>query len=134
MNQLKIALLTITLFISSFAIAQPTEKPAPNMKADLIELITQLAKMTDMAGACGEHMNYFGKKALEGGVCKDFNDAFIGKWSSREDLKQMVDNYMLEIEQGKVDCENCRMMLQRVEELRITVAYYIDYMEFMSTF
>lgn len=98
------------------------------------ELISKLATLTDMADGCGEHMNYYGKKALTGEVCKEFKQAFYAEWPSREALQQEVSDYVLRLEQGKLKCENCRVMLQRVEELRITVTYYLDYMDFVKEF
>ncbi len=99
-----------------------------------MELIKTLALLTDKADACGEHMNYFGKKALEGEVCKEFHQDFFDIWPSREALQDLVADYTLRLQQGDFQCDNCDVMLQRVEELRITITYYLDYIDFMKEF
>ena len=66
--------------VSTAAYSQTT---APE-QARITDLIKKLAILTDKADACGEHMNYFGKKALEGAVCKEFEQGFYDLWPSRE--------------------------------------------------
>jgi len=130
MNKVQgIILICITL-LSGTAYSQ-SEPPEAEQ---ITQLITTLAKLTDMADACGEHMNYYGKKALEGAVCKEFNETFYGKWPTRDSLQQEVEYYTLRLEQGDLVCESCKLMLVRVEELRITITYYLDYMDFVKEF
>ncbi len=106
----------------------------PVESGQITQLIITLAKLTDMADACGEHMNYFGKKALQGAICKEFKQGFTDHWNSREKLQLEVADYAYRLEEGQYVCERCKLMLQRVEELRITVTYYLDYMDFMAEF
>lgn len=122
-------LLTSLLFTGA-----PSHAQSDKERSEILALITELARLTDMADACGEHMNYFGKKALEGAVCKEFEQAFYQRWASREALQQVVSDYTVRLEQGAFSCDNCDVMLQRAEELRITVTYYLDYMDFVRTF
>lgn len=119
-------------FLSSINHAS-TATPAPE-RAEIMELIKILALLTDKADACGEHMNYFGKKALEGAVCKEFHQGFFELWPSREALQNLVADYAMRLEQDEDQCDNCDVTLQRVEELRITITYYLDYMDFMKEF
>ena len=127
-----IALIFIAL-LSGTSYSQ--DEPAEAAEAGQItQLIITLAKLTEMADACGEHMNYFGKKALEGAVCKEFKQAFTDHWQTREALQLEVADYTYQLETGQFVCDRCKLMLQRVEELRITVTYYLDYMDFMAEF
>jgi len=124
-----IVFLCITLLCGTAYSEGETSTP---IQAELTQLISTLAKLTDMADACGEHMNYYGKKALEGAVCKEFGQAFYEIWPNRESLQQKVEDYTLRIELEEPTCDLCKIMLLRVEELRITVVYYLDYMDFIK--
>jgi len=112
--------------------AHSQSEPAESEK--ITQLIITLAKLTDMADACGEHMNYFGKKALQGAVCKEFKQEFSNHWSSREALQLEVVDYTNQLETGQLVCERCKLMLERVEELRIGINYHLDYMDFIADF
>jgi hypothetical protein len=123
----------ITLFFTSTSsFAQDTQDSKE--KGEITTMIKDLAMLTDMADACGEHMNYYGKKALEGEVCKKFDKAFHDKWPSRAALQDIVLDYSDRLHRGEYVCESCEMMLQRVDELRITITYYLDYMDFVKEF
>ncbi|ALP53100.1 hypothetical protein Tel_07980 [Candidatus Tenderia electrophaga] len=130
MKQLQtVFLIAVTLFSTT-----PLHAQEATEKAEILDLIKTLARLTDMADACGEHMNYFGKKALEGEVCKEFNQAYHDQWPTRAALQQQVSDYTVRLQKGDYTCDTCEVMLQRVEELRITVTYYLDYMDFVKTF
>ncbi len=130
MKQIQALLLICVTLLSGTAHSQSESVES----GQITQLIITLAKLTDMADACGEHMNYFGKKALEGAVCKEFKQEFTDHWNSREALQLEVADYAYRLEEGQYVCERCQLMLQRVEELRITVNYYLDYMDFMAEF
>lgn len=130
MKQIRIFLFATITLVCTTAYSQTS----PPEQAKITDLIKNLAVLTDKADACGEHMNYFGKKALEGAVCKEFSQGFYELWPSREALQQEVADYTYRLEQGEFICETCRFMLQRAEELRITVTYYLDYMDFVKEF
>lgn len=132
MKKIQTLILSCITLLSSTAFAN--SQPEPVEAGQITQLIITLAKLTDMADACGEHMNYFGKKALEGAVCKEFKQEFTDHWPSREALQLEVIGYTNRLETGQLVCERCKLMLQRVEELRITVTYYLDYMDFMAEF
>ena len=101
-------------------------------KQRITDLIKSLALLTDMADGCGEQMNYYGKKALQGEFCTKFKKSSYARWPSREALQEEVLNYISRLDNGEFKCENCRVMLPRVEELRINVTYYLDYMDYLS--
>ena len=130
MKQLQtVFLIAVTLFSTPPLHAQEAAE-----KAEILDLIKTLARLTDMADACGEHINFFGKKALEGEVCQEFNQAYHDQWPTRAALQQQVSDYTVRLQKGDYICDTCEVMLQRVEELRITVTYYLDYMDFVKTF
>ncbi len=111
---------------------------ADNTKSDedkILALISTLAQLTAKAEQCGEQLNFYGKKALSGDECKNFNTSLLASWPNREALDGEVGDYFDSVNQGKIKCsETCRLQLQRIEELRITIYYYLDYMEFMREF
>ena len=98
----------------------------------ITELIKSLALLTDMADGCGEQMNYYGKKALQGELCTKFKNSFYAQWPNREALQEEVISYTDSLDSGAFKCDNCRVVLQRIEEMRITVIYYLDYMDYMG--
>ena len=130
MKRIQTLLLICTTLLSGATYSQSE----PVELGQITQLIKTLATLTDMAEACGEHMNYFGQKALQGAVCKEFKQEFTNHWASREILELEVADYVDRLEQGQYVCERCQLMLQRVEELRITVTYYLDYMDFIDEF
>ena len=134
MKQIQIFLFLVMTLTLGTVQAQPKAQATSPEQIKIMELIKNLAKLTDMADACGEHMNFFGKKALEGEVCKEFKQGFYDLWPSREALQLEVADYTYRLEQGEYKCETCDVMLQRAEELRITVTYYLDYMDFLNEF
>jgi len=130
MKHIQAFLLICAALLSSAAHSQ-SEPPEAEQ---VTQLIITLAKLTDMANACGEHMNYFGKKALDGAVCKEFTQEFSNHWDSREALQLEVVDYTNQLETGQLVCERCKLMLERVEELRIGINYHLDYMDFIAEF
>ncbi len=122
-------LITVALFANTVhSQSEPVESE------QITQLIITLAKLSDMAEACGEHMNYFGKKALDGAVCKEFKQAFFDHWSSRKALEREVIDHADRLESGQLICERCALMLERIDELRVTVTYHLDYMDFIAEF
>lgn len=128
MKQLKMLFFIAMSLIAMVAHAETTAAE----EAKITDLIRTLANLTDQADACGEHMNFYGKKALQGQVCIEFKSGFDKLWPSREALQEEIANYTNRLEKGEFKCENCRMTLQRAEELRITIIYYLDYMDYIS--
>lgn len=98
----------------------------------ITEMIKSLALLTDMADGCGEQMNYYGKKALRGELCTKFKNSFYAQWPNRDALQEEVISYTDSLDSGAFKCDNCRVVLQRIEEMRITVIYYLDYMDYME--
>ena len=103
--------------------------------ARITEMIKELARLTALAEACGGEMNNWGKKAVDGEACKAFTTRFYAAWPDRETLMAEVADYFDRVESGAMECDSgCRDRLQRVEELRVTVTYYLDYMDFVQEF
>jgi len=101
----------------------------------ITEMIKELAQLTALAEVCGEELNNWGNKALESEACKNFSTRFYKAWPDREALLNEVADLFSRIESGSLACDDsCRDRLQRVEELRVTVTYYLDYMDFVKEF
>lgn len=98
----------------------------------ITDLIKRLAILTDMADGCGEQLNYYGKKALEGKLCVKFKSDFVAQWPTREALQKEIEDYTIRLNNGTLKCEKCPIVLQRAEELRITLTYYLDYLDYMK--
>jgi hypothetical protein len=128
MRQIQIFLCAVMMLISTAGYSQGG---APEEQR-ITELIKSLALLTDAADGCGEQMNYYGKKALQGELCTRFKNSFYAQWPNRDALQEEVISYTDSLDSGVFKCDNCRVVLQRVEELRITVTYYLDYMEFLG--
>ncbi len=128
MKQIQIFLFALITLVSTAGYSQGSATE----EQKITNLIKSLAVLTDMADGCGEQMNYYGKKALEGELCTKFRRGFATQWPSREALQEEVITYARHLDEGSLKCDNCRLVLQRVEELRITVTYYLDYMDYMQ--
>ncbi len=128
MKQIQVMLFAVMALVSMAGYGQ--ESATEEQK--ITDLIKNLAVLTDLADGCGEQMNYYGKKALEGKLCKQFKSDFSAQWPSREALQDVVVNYTSRLNKGTLECDHCRLVLQRVEELRITLIYYLDYMDYMK--
>lgn len=99
----------------------------------LITLISQMANMSVMADRCEQKLLPFGKAALESEECASYKKSFYEQWPSREALQLEILDIVNKIEQGELSCdERCNNMLLRSEELRISVTYILDYMDFLA--
>lgn len=97
----------------------------------LITLIAQMANLAVEADNCEQQLTYYGRKGLESEACKGFKEHYYAQWPDRESLQDEILSYVVRAEQGEYVCdERCRSMLTRCEELRITITYVLDYMEF----
>ncbi len=128
MRQIQIFLFAVITLVSTAGYSQSSATE----EQKITDLIKSLAVLTDMADGCGEQMNYYGKKALQGELCTKFRADFTAQWPSRDALQEQVATYARRLDDGSLKCESCRLVLQRVEELRITVTYYLDYMDYMQ--
>ncbi len=128
MKQVQILLFAVMALVSMVGYGQ--EGATEEQK--ITDLIKNLAVLTDLADGCGEQMNYYGKKALQGKLCNQFRNDFTALWPSREALQEVVVNYTNRLDKGTLKCDSCRLVLQRAEELRITLTYYLDYMDYMK--
>ncbi len=97
----------------------------------LITLIAQLANLAAEADNCERQLTFYARKGLESEACRNFKKNYYAQWADREALQEEILAYVLRSEAGEFVCdERCRDMLMRCEELRITIAYVLDYMEF----
>lgn len=128
MKQLRMLLCAVMTLLSTAVYSQG----AMTEEKEITDLIKRLALLTDMADGCGEQMNYYGKKALTGELCSKFRKSFYDQWPSREALQDLVTAYTNRLDSGQLKCDSCRVVLQRAEELRITLVYYLDYMDYLE--
>ena len=128
MRQIQVFVCAVMMLVSTAGYSQSI---APEEQR-ITELIKSLALLTDAADGCGEQMNNYGKKALQGELCTKFKNSFYAQWPNRDALQEEVISYTDSLDSGAFKCDNCRVVLQRAEELRITVNYYLDYMEYLG--
>lgn len=126
---MKFRFLLTLILITSIA---NTSVNADDNYAPLTTLIAELANMAVMASQCEARLINFGSKAMEQKECIDFMTSFIRKWPDRDFLEDEIVDIVTRIEEGEISCdESCRNMLIRCEELRITVTYVLDYMDYV---
>jgi hypothetical protein len=101
-------------------------------RQQLIQLIETLTVVHKKGDACNEHMNYFGAKALEGAVCKEFKAAFDQHWPSRAVLTQTWQQLDDTVQQMSTPCSDCQALAQQADDLRVLTIYYLDYMDFLK--
>lgn len=110
--------------------ASAAEKQGGGM--DYTAMITKLAVLVEQADRCGELLNNYGKKGLKSPPCEEFHNGFYKEWSGRDELRSILASEFEAVEQGRKSCdEACSAQLQRIEELRVTLTYYLDYMDFV---
>lgn|GEM_PF-3554308 len=119
--------------LMSFAVAAAeTDTKAKSSNLDYTVLITKLAVLVGQADRCGELLNNYGKKALKSPPCEEFHKGFFSEWAGRDELRAILAAEFEAVEQGRRPCdEACSAQLQRIEELRVTLTYYLDYMDFV---
>ena len=121
------------LGFGSAATAQPM--PSDKFSAYLTEMITQLAVLTELASQCGEQLNNYGKDATTGKECAEFDRKFHVRWESRDKLRDEIAELFRVVENGEQPCDDtCAAQVQRIEELRVTNTYYLDYIDFWKEF
>jgi len=99
---------------------------------DYTIMITKLAVLVEQADRCGEYLNNFGKRALKSPPCEEFHKGFYNEWAGRDELRAILAAEFEAVEQGRRACDDaCSAQLQRIEELRVTLTYYLDYMDFV---
>lgn len=117
----------IMVVVSHGVQAQTQEK----FTEHLTGLITQLATLTGLAGQCGEQLDYYGKDAVAGKECAEFNKQFYALWPGRDQLREEIAELIRVVESGEQPCDDiCTSQVQRIEELRVTVTYFLDYFDF----
>ena len=125
-------LLLAALFTASqVTAAAPSDASKKNL--DYTALIAKLAVLVGHADQCGSWLNDYGADALESPACKDLLNGFYANWPDRDSLREIVANEYAAVEQGLRQCDSdCADRLQRIEELRVTLTYYLDYIDFMK--
>ncbi len=102
-------------------------------RLDYTAMITKLAILVGHAEQCGEWLNDYGTEALESPACKELQQGFYGEWGDRDTLREIIAREYRDVEQGRRPCDgDCADRLQRIEELRVTLTYYLDYIDFMK--
>ena len=131
---MKRLVVVFTLLAASYAAsAQPMSEE--KFAAYLTEMISQLAVLTELASQCGEQLNNFGKDATTGKECAEFDKKFHSRWETREQLRDEIAAVFKAVENGEQPCdETCASQVQRIEELRVTNTYYLDYIDFWKEF
>ncbi len=134
-GRLKRVLLVSVLWggLSLTGAVSAADEQAPAGKLDYTKLIATLAVLVGHADQCGTWLNDYGADALESPACKNLIDGFYANWPDRETLRQIVADEYAAVEQGLRACDSdCADRLQRIEELRVTLTYYLDYVDFMK--
>lgn len=112
--------------------------PAPAQEGDyypeLITLIAELANLDALAKRCEEDMINFGKDALNKEMCANFISHYHELWPDHDALSNQILDFAKRSERGEITCDdNCRSMLRRCEELRISIRYVFDYIDYVKT-
>lgn len=130
MKSLPAAALATTLSLAGTPIpAQPGD-----YYPELTTLIAELANLDALAKRCEEDMMTFGKDALHKEMCTNFTGHYAELWPSHDALSNQILDFALRAERGEISCDdNCRSMLMRCEELRISIRYVFDYIDYVKT-
>ena len=108
----------------------------PSGRASIVDytaMITKLAILVGHAEQCGDWLNDYGAEALKSPACKDLQSGFYAEWPDRETLREIIAREYEAVEQGRRPCDSdCADRLQRIEELRVTLTYYLDYIDYMK--
>lgn len=103
-------------------------------RTDVVMLLTTLAETAGMASGCEEAMHELGKDALDTDTCKRFVERYESLWGDRDTLQRNVLTFARRVESGQMPCDaRCHDMLRRCEELRVSIVYVLDYVDFMRT-
>lgn len=126
----RLSLLTIALVSLTCHTGYAQDNPPERQQ--LTQLIEALTMVHDKGDACNEHMNYFGAKALEGAVCKEFKAAFDEHWASRAELTKEWQQLDEAVKQLEHPCDDCQTLVNQADDLRVLTIYYLDYMDFLK--
>lgn len=130
MKSLPTAVLALTL---SFAATPAPARPG-DYYPELITLLAELANLDALAKRCEEDMMNHGKDALRKEMCANFTSHYAELWPGDDDLSNQILEFARRAEDGAITCDdNCRSMLRRCEELRISIHYVFDYIDYLKT-
>lgn len=102
-------------------------------RTDLTSLLSELAETAGMASGCEEALHELGKGALGTETCRRFTDRYEKLWGDRETLQRNILTFARRVESGQMPCDpRCHDMLRRCEELRVSITYVLDYVDFMK--
>jgi hypothetical protein len=108
--------------------AAPAQTQPADYLPELITLIAELANPDALAKRCEEDMMNSGKDALGKAMCANFTGHYAELWPSHDALSNQIVEFARRVEHGEIACDdNCRSMLRRYEELRISIRYVFDY-------
>lgn len=111
------------------------EEQAEDHRTNLVMLLTELAETAGMASGCEQAMHELGKDALDTGACRRFTGRYASLWGDRETLQRNILTFARRAESGQMPCDQrCLDMLRRSEELRVSITYVLDYVDFVKEF
>lgn len=94
--------------------------------------IRMFERMTALGSRCSERLDVDGKNAVSGGVCGEYTEKFYAQWRSREDLIAQTNELVAPYQNGEKECTGpCAGLLVHVDQLKTTVIYYLDYIDFL---
>lgn len=115
-------------------VAAPVPAQPGDYYPELITLIAELANLDALAKRCEEDMMNYGKDALRKEMCANFTGHYAELWPSHDALSNQILDFAKRAERGEITCDdNCRSMLRRCEELRISIRYVFDYIDYVKT-
>lgn len=114
--------------------APPLAAQEADYRTDLGMLLNELSATSDLASNCESALHEIGKDALGTETCGRFVERYERLWGDRETLKRSVLTFARLIQNGHMPCDpRCQDMLRRSEDLRVSITYVLDYMDFMRT-
>lgn len=103
-------------------------------RTDLGMLHQELTATTELATNCESALHEIGKDALDTQTCKRFVERYEQLWGDRETLKRSVLTFARRAQNGHMPCDaRCQDLLRRSEDLRVSITYVLDYMDFMRS-
>jgi hypothetical protein len=132
-NEMK-SLPAIVLVVGLLSATAPAPAKASDYYPELVTLIAELANLDALAQHCEEDMMNFGKDALRKDMCANFVSHYGELWPNQDALSNQILDFAKRSERGEITCDDtCRSMLRRCEELRITISYVFDYIDYVKT-
>ncbi len=95
--------------------------------------IDTLKQMTALGRRCSDRLDIDGKAAATGGVCGEYAEKFHVLWQSRNGLDGQINDLVAPYRNGGKACDGrCADVLVQIDQLKTTVIYYLDYIDFLK--